>query len=56
MQQDDLKLSTSTLRNYEAQGIIPPALRASERIPEYTEEHLAYLECIAAIAADMAWR
>lgn len=46
-----LKLSTSALRNYEAQGIIPPALRDPNGYRKYTEEHLAYLECIAAMAA-----
>lgn len=46
-----LKLSTSALRNYEAQGIIPPALRDPNGYRKYTEEHLAYLECIAAMAS-----
>ncbi|WP_259392119.1 MerR family DNA-binding transcriptional regulator [Paenibacillus thiaminolyticus] len=46
-----LKLSTSALRNHEAQGIIPPALRAPNGYRKYTDEHLAYLECIAAMAA-----
>ncbi|CAH8772660.1 MerR family DNA-binding transcriptional regulator [Paenibacillus dendritiformis] len=46
-----LNLSTSALRNYEAQGIIPPALRDPNGYRNYTDEHLAYLECIAAMAA-----
>lgn len=45
-----LGISTSALRNYEAQGIVPPAERSAGGYRIYTEEHLAYFECIQAMA------
>jgi DNA-binding transcriptional MerR regulator len=45
-----LNLSTSALRNYEAQGLVPPARRSSGGYRFYTKEHLAYFECIQAMA------
>ena len=45
-----LGISTSALRNYEAQGIVPPAERSAGGYRKYTEEHLAYFECIQAMA------
>ncbi|WP_339265081.1 MerR family transcriptional regulator [Paenibacillus sp. FSL K6-1330] len=44
-------LSSSTLRNYEAKGLIPPAVRSSNGYRMYTERHEAYLACIQAMAA-----
>lgn len=41
-----LNISTSTLRHYEAWGIIPPVPRSMNGYREYTEEHVAYFECI----------
>ncbi|MFC4098915.1 MerR family DNA-binding transcriptional regulator [Paenibacillus xanthanilyticus] len=43
-------ISPSTLRNYEAKGLIPPAIRAENGYRGYTEEHEAYLACIQAMA------
>ncbi|TYP74685.1 MerR family DNA-binding transcriptional regulator [Paenibacillus methanolicus] len=43
-------ISPSTLRNYEANGLIPPAIRAENGYRSYTEEHAAYLACIQAMA------
>jgi DNA-binding transcriptional MerR regulator len=45
-----LHISTSALRNYEAQGIVPPTKRLSNGYRIYTEEHIAYFECIQAMA------
>ncbi|MBH5320198.1 MerR family DNA-binding transcriptional regulator [Paenibacillus sp. GSMTC-2017] len=45
-----LNISTSTLRNYETQGIVPPTERLSSGYRIYTEEHVAYFECILAMA------
>lgn len=44
-------LSSSTLRNYEAKGLIPPADRSSNGYRTYTDLHEAYLACIQAMAA-----
>ncbi|MGE7826661.1 MerR family transcriptional regulator [Paenibacillus sp. NPDC093718] len=44
-------VSSSTLRNYEAKGLIPPAERSSNGYRMYTERHEAYLACIQAMAA-----
>ncbi|MGG4107493.1 MerR family DNA-binding transcriptional regulator [Paenibacillus lautus] len=44
-------LSSSTLRNYEAKGLLPPAARSSNGYRMYTERHEAYLACIQAMAA-----
>jgi len=41
-----LNISTSTLRHYEAWGIIPQVERASNGYRIYTDEHIAYFECI----------
>lgn len=45
-----LKLSTSALRNYETNGLVPPTQRSSSGYRIYTEEHIAYFECIQAMA------
>jgi len=45
-----LQISTSTLRSYEARGIVPPSKRSSNGYRIYTEEHIAYFECIRAMA------
>src|SRR5690625_699210 len=41
-----LNVSTSALRHYESWGIVPEAERAPNGYRKYTEEHLAYFECI----------
>jgi len=43
-------ISTSTLRNYEAKGLIPPAQRTASGYRHYTDEHIAYLSCLQAMA------
>ncbi|MFB9329455.1 MerR family DNA-binding transcriptional regulator [Paenibacillus aurantiacus] len=43
-------ISPSTLRNYEAKGLIPPSIRSANGYRSYTEEHAAYLACIQAMA------
>jgi DNA-binding transcriptional MerR regulator len=43
-----LHISTSAIRNYEAQGIVPPTKRSSNGYRIYTEEHIAYFESIQA--------
>ncbi|MDQ0724919.1 DNA-binding transcriptional MerR regulator [Paenibacillus sp. W4I10] len=43
-------ISASTLRNYEAKGLIPPAERSDNGYRMYTERHEAYLACIQAMA------
>ncbi len=45
-----LNISTSALRHYESWGIIPPVERAQNGYRIYTELHLAYFECIRAMA------
>ncbi len=45
-----LNVSTSTLRNYEDQGLVPPTKRTSKGHRVYTPVHLAYFECITAMA------
>ncbi|MGG1658580.1 MerR family DNA-binding transcriptional regulator [Brevibacillus sp. NRS-1366] len=45
-----LGISTSSLRNYEARGIVPPADRAPNGYRVYTHEHVAYFECIVAMS------
>lgn len=42
-------ISASTIRNYEAKGLIPPAERSSNGYRIYTDQHAAYLSCIQAI-------
>ncbi|SDY99102.1 DNA-binding transcriptional regulator, MerR family [Evansella caseinilytica] len=44
-----LKISTSALRHYEAWGIIPKVERGQNGYRLYTEEHVAYFECIRAM-------
>lgn len=44
-----LKISTSALRHYESWGIVPPPERKPNGYRIYTEEHLAYFECIRAM-------
>lgn len=44
-------ISASTLRNYEAKGLIPPADRSANGYRIYTKRHEAYLACIQAMAA-----
>ncbi|CAI6086047.1 MerR family transcriptional regulator [Cohnella sp. JJ-181] len=43
-------LSANTLRNYEAKGLIPPAVRSANGYRIYTQRHEAYLACIQAMA------
>ncbi|HWO96147.1 MAG TPA: MerR family transcriptional regulator [Bacillus sp. (in: firmicutes)] len=45
-----LHISTSSLRSYEARGIVPPPARSSTGYRIYTEEHIAYFECIVAMS------
>ncbi|KIV56900.1 hypothetical protein AM501_23380 [Aneurinibacillus migulanus] len=45
-----LRISTSSLRSYEARGIVPPTERLSTGYRVYTEEHVAYFECIVAMS------
>ncbi|MZQ81208.1 MerR family DNA-binding transcriptional regulator [Paenibacillus sp. 5J-6] len=47
---NQLGISTSSLRNYEAKGIVPPASRASNGYRVYTDEHAAYFACIVAMS------
>lgn len=44
-----LNISTSALRHYESWGIVPPPERAPNGYRIYTEEHVAYFECIRAM-------
>ncbi|RED66239.1 MerR family transcriptional regulator [Cohnella lupini] len=44
-----LKISTSALRHYESWGILPPIERSANGYRMYTEEHVAYFECIRAM-------
>lgn len=44
-----LRISTNALRHYEEWGIVPQVDRASNGYRIYTEEHLAYFECIRAM-------
>ncbi|MFM9279902.1 MerR family DNA-binding transcriptional regulator [Paenibacillus jiagnxiensis] len=43
-------ISTSTLRNYEAKGLIPQAQRTASGYRHYTDKHIAYLSCLQAMA------
>lgn len=45
-----LNISTSTLRHYEDWGMIPPVQRSAAGYRIYTEEHIAYFECIRAMS------
>jgi DNA-binding transcriptional MerR regulator len=51
-----LNISTSALRHYESWGIIPPVERALNGYRIYTEEHLAYFECIRAMAPGFGFK
>ncbi|AEI45705.1 MerR family transcriptional regulator [Paenibacillus mucilaginosus] len=46
----ELKLSTNTLRGYEARGLVPPAVRSPKGYRMYTEVHRAYFHCLRAMA------
>ncbi|MBU8733517.1 MerR family transcriptional regulator [Cytobacillus oceanisediminis] len=45
-----LNISTSSLRSYEERGIVPKPSRSSAGYRIYTEEHLAYFDCIIAMS------
>ncbi|MGF9915031.1 MerR family transcriptional regulator [Paenibacillus ehimensis] len=45
-----LNISTSSLRHYEEWGLIPPVERSSNGYRIYTDLHVAYFECIRAMA------
>ncbi|KKI93696.1 hypothetical protein WQ54_02900 [Bacillus sp. SA1-12] len=45
-----LKVSTGTLRSYERRGIVPATKRLDTGYRIYTEEHVAYFECIVAMS------
>ncbi|WP_044639851.1 MerR family DNA-binding transcriptional regulator [Risungbinella massiliensis] len=47
---EKFKMSASTIRNYEAKGLIPPADRSANGYRIYTEQHETYLACIQAMA------
>ncbi|WP_051475561.1 MerR family DNA-binding transcriptional regulator [Bacillus sp. J37] len=47
---EKLNISTSTLRSYEERGIVPKPKRSSTGYRIYTEEHVAYFECIVAMS------
>ncbi|WP_299091639.1 MerR family DNA-binding transcriptional regulator [uncultured Metabacillus sp.] len=47
---EKLKISTSSLRSYEERGIVPKPERSSTGYRIYTEEHVAYFECIVAMS------
>ncbi|SFL58321.1 DNA-binding transcriptional regulator, MerR family [Gracilibacillus orientalis] len=44
-----LNITTSTLRHYETWGIVPQTERKENGFRIYTEEHVAYFECIRAM-------
>jgi len=46
-----LNISTSALRHYESWGIVPKAERRENGYRMYTDEHVAYFECIRAMQA-----
>ncbi|MED3574338.1 MerR family DNA-binding transcriptional regulator [Cytobacillus praedii] len=46
-----LNISTSSLRSYEERGIVPKPERSSTGYRIYTEEHVAYFECILAMSS-----
>jgi len=46
-----LNVSTTTLRNYEEFGLIPPVSRTASGYRIYTEEHIAYFQCIREMLA-----
>lgn len=45
-----LNISTSSLRHYEEWGMIPKVERSASGYRIYTDEHVAYFECIRAMA------
>ncbi|MGG1878181.1 TioE family transcriptional regulator [Paenibacillus campinasensis] len=46
---DELQISTSALRHYEAWGVVPPPERAENGHRLYTSEHVAYFRCLRAM-------
>lgn len=46
-----LDVGTSALRHYEQWGIVPPPKRKPNRYRVYTDEHIAYFQCIRAMYA-----
>lgn len=46
-----LDVGTSAMRHYEKWGIVPPPKRKANGYRVYTDEHLAYFQCIRAIYA-----
>lgn len=46
-----LDVGTSALRHYEKWGIVPPAKRKANGYRVYTDEHIAYFQCIRAMYA-----
>nr|WP_047981888.1 MerR family transcriptional regulator [Ornithinibacillus contaminans] len=44
-----LDVGTSAMRHYEEWGIVPNAIRKPNGYRKYTEEHLAYFQCIRAM-------
>ncbi len=46
-----LHISTTTLRNYEALGLIPPVSRSTSGYRVFTDEHIAYFICIREMLA-----
>ncbi|MEG0772025.1 MerR family transcriptional regulator [Clostridium sp.] len=44
-----LNISTSALRHYESWGIIPKVQRSPNGYRSYTEDHIAYFQCIRAM-------
>lgn len=47
---EKLNISTSSLRSYEERAIVPKPERSSTGYRIYTEEHLAYFECIVSMS------
>src|SRR5690625_60714 len=45
----ELRISPTTLRRYEHDGLVPPVPRAANGYRMYTEVHLAYFRCIRAL-------
>jgi DNA-binding transcriptional MerR regulator len=44
-----LKISTTTLRTYEAMGLVPPVSRSASGYRIYSDEHVAYFVCVRAL-------
>jgi len=47
---EKFNMSASTLRNYEAKGLIPPSARSANGYRIFSERHEAYLACIQAMS------